>query len=157
MEAGPRDTAQGAEHDTADDADQLVTEGYALDLDSGPLSPDGPDDQTPDGVTDDGPEPDEMSAPEVEVELRPQRRLRLWQLAPIVGLGAVGSLMFAFPLFVAGHGEAFWPDLFTAAAWICAIPGLIFSYYAAALYVPMAGQALREGRAARAATSSTSE
>ncbi|QOV47804.1 hypothetical protein [Streptomyces chromofuscus] len=62
----------------------------------------GPDalDETPDGVTDDGPEPDEMfvSGPEVEVELRPQRRLRLWQLAPIVGLAAVGSLMFAFPL-----------------------------------------------------------
>ncbi|WP_240649433.1 hypothetical protein [Streptomyces sp. Z26] len=31
-------------------------------------------------------------------ELRPQRRLRLWQLAPIVVLSALGSLMFAFPL-----------------------------------------------------------
>ncbi|RCG26966.1 hypothetical protein DTL70_05900 [Streptomyces diacarni] len=31
-------------------------------------------------------------------ELRPQRKLRLWQLAPIVILGALGSLMFAFPL-----------------------------------------------------------
>ncbi|MFF4284707.1 hypothetical protein ACFY0R_05225 [Streptomyces sp. NPDC001633] len=31
-------------------------------------------------------------------ELRPPRRLRLWQLAPIVGLAALGSLMFAFPL-----------------------------------------------------------
>ncbi|THA27523.1 hypothetical protein E4198_04885 [Streptomyces sp. RKND-216] len=31
-------------------------------------------------------------------ELRPPRRLRLWQLAPIVILGALGSLMFAFPL-----------------------------------------------------------
>ncbi|MGJ5752881.1 hypothetical protein [Streptomyces puniciscabiei] len=63
------------------------------------LTDDGPD-EAPDGVTDDGPEPEEMyqSGPEVEVELRPQRRLRLWQLAPIVGLSAVGSLMFAFPL-----------------------------------------------------------
>ncbi|MRT44809.1 hypothetical protein FGX00_02985, partial [Xylella fastidiosa subsp. multiplex] len=63
------------------------------------LSPDGPDD-TQGGVTADGPEPDEMFAggPEVEVELRPQRRLRIWQLAPIVALAAVGSLMFAFPL-----------------------------------------------------------
>ena len=54
----------------------------------------------PDGVTDDGPEPEEMFAAgeEVEVELRPQRRLRIWQLAPIVTLAAVGSLMFAFPL-----------------------------------------------------------
>jgi hypothetical protein len=31
-------------------------------------------------------------------ELRPQRRLRLWQLAPIVALAVGGSLMFAFPL-----------------------------------------------------------
>lgn len=31
-------------------------------------------------------------------ELRPQRRLRAWQLAPIVALAVGGSLMFAFPL-----------------------------------------------------------
>ncbi|CAM5683850.1 hypothetical protein GCM10010345_00560 [Streptomyces canarius] len=64
-----------------------------------PLADDGPDD-TVGGVTADGPAPEEMypSGPEVEVELRPQRRLRIWQLAPIVGLAAVGSLMFAFPL-----------------------------------------------------------
>ncbi|MDT0568693.1 hypothetical protein RM704_14655 [Streptomyces sp. DSM 3412] len=107
MEAGPRDTAQSMEQGTAEDADQLVTEGYALDSEGDPLSPDGPEDQTPDVVSDDGPEPDEMSGPEVEVELRPQRRLRLWQLAPIVGLAAVGSLMFAFPLaFEFGDGGA---------------------------------------------------
>ncbi|NBM14129.1 hypothetical protein [Streptomyces sp. GC420] len=40
-------------------------------------------------------------------ELRPQRKLRIWQLAPIVGLAAVGSLMFAFPLaFEFGDGGA---------------------------------------------------
>jgi hypothetical protein len=40
-------------------------------------------------------------------ELRPQRRLRIWQLAPIVALGTVGSLMFAFPLaFESGGGGA---------------------------------------------------
>ncbi|WP_225101081.1 hypothetical protein [Streptomyces sp. CoH27] len=63
------------------------------------LADDGPY-ESPDGVTADGPTPEEMyeSGPEVEVELRPQRRLRIWQLAPIVGLSAVGSLMFAFPL-----------------------------------------------------------
>lgn len=38
-------------------------------------------------------------------ELRPQRKLRLWQLAPIVVLSALGSLMFAFPLaFEPGGG-----------------------------------------------------
>ncbi|MEV1025374.1 hypothetical protein [Streptomyces sp. NPDC050264] len=80
MEAGPRDTAPGGEQ----------------------LSPDGPD-AIPDGVTADGPTVDEITAQdeaaEVEIELRPQRRLRIWQLAPIVMLAAIGSLMFAFPLF----------------------------------------------------------
>ncbi|MFE7273197.1 hypothetical protein [Streptomyces sp. NPDC057623] len=94
MEAGPRDTAQGTENVTADRSEP--------ERDGDRLSPDGPDgiDETEGGVTDDGPEPEEMyaSGPEVEVELRPQRRLRIWQLAPIVSLAAVGSLMFAFPL-----------------------------------------------------------
>jgi hypothetical protein len=91
MEAGPRDTAQGTESVPAEIGDPEQGEER--------LSPDGPD-ETPDGVTADGPEPEEMftGGPEVEVELRPQRRLRIWQLAPIVGLAAVGSLMFAFPL-----------------------------------------------------------
>ncbi|MGW6295549.1 hypothetical protein [Streptomyces sp. NPDC055058] len=91
MEAGPRDTAHGSEH--------LTTERGEREQETDRLSPDGPE-ETQGGVTDDGPEPDEMfqGGDEVEVELRPQRRLRLWQLAPIVGLAAVGSLMFAFPL-----------------------------------------------------------
>ncbi|GAA0634934.1 hypothetical protein GCM10009535_08570 [Streptomyces thermocarboxydovorans] len=91
MEAGPRDTAQSTEH--------LTTERGAPERENDRLSPDGPE-ETQGGVTDDGPEPDEVFAggDEVEVELRPQRRLRLWQLAPIVGLAAGGSLMFAFPL-----------------------------------------------------------
>ncbi|GAA3842662.1 hypothetical protein GCM10022403_088300 [Streptomyces coacervatus] len=91
MEAGPRDTAQGTE--------PLTVESGEPEQDEDRLSPDGPD-ETQGGVTADGPEPEEMFAggPEVEVELRPQRRLRIWQLAPIVALAAVGSLMFAFPL-----------------------------------------------------------
>lgn len=98
MEAGPRDTAQGAEYDIAARGDQT-------------LSSDGPDEQLPSGVTDDGPQPDPLTTgpavEEVEVELRPQRRLRIWQLAPIVALAAVGSLMFAFPLaFEFGDGGA---------------------------------------------------
>ncbi|MFF1833092.1 hypothetical protein ACFVXE_02555 [Streptomyces sp. NPDC058231] len=78
MEAGPRDM----EHDAPDAQHEMAR-----------LSPDGPD------------EP--QVAPEVEVELRPVRRLRIWQLAPIVTLAAVGSLMFAFPLaFEFGDGGA---------------------------------------------------
>jgi hypothetical protein len=97
MEAGPRDTAPGTEHLTAGNGEPGQDDDR-LDAD-GRLSSDGPD-ETPDGVTADGPDPEEMfpGGPEVEVELRPQRRLRIWQLAPIVSLAAVGSLMFAFPL-----------------------------------------------------------
>ncbi|MEU6465029.1 hypothetical protein [Streptomyces sp. NPDC046976] len=126
MEAGPRDTAPGAERVTTEgdrpDQDEGPQEDLREDLGEGPqddlddglvpegedrLADDGPDD-TADGVTEDGPAPEEMytSGPEVEVELRPQRRLRIWQLAPIVGLSAVGSLMFAFPLAFDGDSGA---------------------------------------------------
>lgn len=114
MEAGPRDTAQSTERITAPDTERLTARGPERitveragdDQDDDSLSPDGPD-ETQGGVTDDGPEPEEMFAgPEVEVELRPQRRLRIWQLAPIVGLAAVGSLMFAFPLAFDGDSGA---------------------------------------------------
>ncbi|MEU9780001.1 hypothetical protein AB0H92_03245 [Streptomyces phaeochromogenes] len=97
MEAGPRDTAQGAEQGTATGGAHDTAQEQQ-DPDEDRLSPDGPDEITG-GVTADGPEPDEMfPGPEVEVELRPQRRMRIWQLAPIVSLAALGSLMFAFPL-----------------------------------------------------------
>jgi hypothetical protein len=63
---------------------------------------------TPDGLTSDGPdeqEPGEHATPEVEVELRPRGKFRIWQIAPIVILAGVGSLMFAFPLaFGTGDG-----------------------------------------------------
>ncbi|MFH9013623.1 hypothetical protein ACH4C6_19845 [Streptomyces sp. NPDC017943] len=94
MEAGPRDTARSTDGVTAERDGAVFGDGPEPETDR--LSDDGPD-ETP-SVTDDGPEPEEMFADEVEVELRPQRRLRLWQLAPIVALAALGSLMFAFPL-----------------------------------------------------------
>ncbi|MFB8245891.1 hypothetical protein ACFY3O_26140 [Streptomyces sp. NPDC001046] len=94
MEAGPRDTARSTDRITAEPDGAALGDGPEPETDR--LSDDGPD-ETP-SVTDDGPEPEEMFADEVEVELRPQRRLRLWQLAPIVALAALGSLMFAFPL-----------------------------------------------------------
>ncbi|MFC9129422.1 hypothetical protein ACFT4A_21575 [Streptomyces sp. NPDC057099] len=101
MEAGPRDTAHSTDHITADRDEPERLDGPehrdGPEQETDRLSSDGPDDETQ-GVTDDGPEPDEMFAEEVEVELRPQRRMRIWQLAPIVGLAALGSLMFAFPL-----------------------------------------------------------
>ena len=113
MEAGPRNTAPGGEYDTArgpagegPGTDDL-TGGDGQAGGDGFTPDDGPD-AGPDGTVDDGPQLDELSAEgEVEVELRPQRRLRVWQLAPIVVLAAIGSLMFAFPLaFEFGDGGA---------------------------------------------------
>ncbi|MFI9274794.1 hypothetical protein ACIGXM_29390 [Kitasatospora sp. NPDC052896] len=41
----------------------------------------------------------------LEREIRPRRRLRWWQILPIVLIGIGGSLMFAFPLaFGSGEG-----------------------------------------------------
>jgi cardiolipin synthase len=66
------------------------------------------------------------------------------------GKAGTFGLMFAFPLFLWGSGE----DGFDPAwvlGYVAGIPGLCLSLYAAALYVPMGLNALREGRAARAA------
>ncbi|GGS01930.1 hypothetical protein [Streptomyces nojiriensis] len=106
MEAGPRDTGQD---DTRREADPMLLDGtdgtdvpagLGLPADPARLTPDGPD--TPDSA-----EAEAAAGPEFEVELRPQRRLRLWQIAPIAMLAATGSLMFAFPLaFEFGDGGA---------------------------------------------------
>ncbi|MFD8866096.1 hypothetical protein ACFV1F_17255 [Streptomyces sp. NPDC059590] len=108
MEAGPRDVSQQSPHG-----------------DPGPLTSDGPDlaSDGPD-LTSDGPGGDAVSAepgaPAIDdgieglpapgesfSELRPPRRFRIWQIAPIVGLAILGSLMFAFPLaFEFGDGGA---------------------------------------------------
>ncbi|GAA1575054.1 MULTISPECIES: hypothetical protein [Streptomyces] len=103
MEAGPRDTGRDGTRDEADptllgepaDADVL-----GLPADPQRLTTDGPDaSETADGG--------DASGPAYEVELRPQRKLRIWQIAPIVVLAAAGSLMFAFPLaFEFGDGGA---------------------------------------------------
>ena len=45
--------------------------------------------------------------PVLERELRPEGRLRLWQIIPIIAVATAGSLMFAFPLaFESGGGGA---------------------------------------------------
>lgn len=75
--AGPRDNEESA-----------VEYGTYQDYSSHPAGPD-------EVIDSDVP----AQEPPVEPhELRPQRRLRVWQLAPVVVLGALGSLMFAFPL-----------------------------------------------------------
>jgi cardiolipin synthase len=58
-------------------------------------------------------------------------------------------LMFAFPLFLAGNSTLGWADAAEVLAWACAIPGLVLGYYSLWLYVPLALEALRDGRSAR--------
>jgi hypothetical protein len=99
MEAGPRDRPQpehGQGHSGSGELPELVVDG-PLDESLEPLVAEPQGD--PDGA--------EGQEQESFRELRPQRRLRIWQLAPIVALATVGSLMFAFPLaFEFGDGGA---------------------------------------------------
>lgn len=60
-------------------------------------------------------------------------------------------LMFAFPAFVAGASTFWWAPISADLAWLFVVPGLVFSYWAAAIYVPIGRRALKEGREARAA------
>ena len=67
--------------------------------------------------------------------------------------GKAGTLaiMFAFPSFLfAEHTTGFLHGLFALSAWSFTIGGLMLGYYAAFRYIPLARDALREGRAARA-------
>ena len=63
-----------------------------------------------------------------------------------VGKAGTFALMFAYPFFLLSHAGTSVDDAARVAAWVCAIPGLVLSYYAAATYVPLARQALAEGR-----------
>ena len=64
-----------------------------------------------------------------------------------VGKAGTFALMFAYPLFLLSHAGTSVDDAARVVAWCCAVPGLVLSYYAAATYVPLARQALAEGRA----------
>ncbi len=69
-----------------------------------------------------------------------------------VGKAGTLALMFALPMFLwldhtspgVGH------DVLAVITWSFTIGGLVLSYYAAAGYIPIAREALREGRADRA-------
>lgn len=65
------------------------------------------------------------------------------------------ALMFALPLFVlvAELDPSATRDVIEVITWLFTIGGLILSYYATAVYIPMARTALRDGRAAREASS----
>src|SRR5690606_3366634 len=61
------------------------------------------------------------------------------------GKAGTFGLLMAFPLFLAHESSLEW---WQGWAWLTGIPGLVLSYYAAVLYVPIARRALGEARAA---------
>jgi cardiolipin synthase len=65
--------------------------------------------------------------------------------------GKAGTLavMFAFPLFLLADNISTGQDLTRFAAWCFAVVGLVLGYYALVTYLPMARDALREGRRGR--------
>ena len=65
------------------------------------------------------------------------------------GKCATFALLFAFPALLAGASDGPITSFFTWFGWICAVPGLVYSYLSAAEYVPIARQALSDGRSAR--------
>jgi cardiolipin synthase len=66
----------------------------------------------------------------------------------VTWFGKAGTfcLMIAFPLFLASESTVGWADAAGTLAWLIGIPGLVLSWYAALRYVPLARQALRDGR-----------
>ena len=56
--------------------------------------------------------------------------------------------MMAFPSFLGSHSSLSYADALGVLAWCTAIPGLVLSYLAALMYIPLGRKALAEGRAA---------
>lgn len=67
-----------------------------------------------------------------------------------VGKAGTFALMFAYPAFLLSGGSAAWQVPFRAFAWFSGIGGLALAWVAACAYVPVARNALLEGRRARA-------
>jgi cardiolipin synthase (CMP-forming) len=71
----------------------------------------------------------------------------------VVWVGKAGTfgLMGCLPLFLATDGPGGWEHPLRVVTYVLVVPALVLSWYAAASYLPMARQALREGRAPRCA------
>jgi cardiolipin synthase len=65
------------------------------------------------------------------------------------GKAGTFGLLCAFPWFLAGSADVAGAELFTLFGWLCGIPGLVLSYYAAVTYVPILRRAYAEGRRSR--------
>jgi cardiolipin synthase len=70
-----------------------------------------------------------------------------------VGKAGTFGLMFAYPTFLLGYGDAGWQEPIRVIAWVTGVVGLTLAWIAAGSYIAPARQALRDGRAARQAGS----
>jgi len=66
-----------------------------------------------------------------------------------VGKAGTFALMFSYPAFLLGYGTAGWQGPVRIVAWVTGVTGLVLAWVAAGSYVPVARQALAEGRQAR--------
>jgi cardiolipin synthase len=66
-----------------------------------------------------------------------------------VGKAGTFALMFAYPAFLLADGTAGWQVPIRVIAWVTGIIGLALAWVAAGSYVPVARQALADGRRAR--------
>ena len=74
-----------------------------------------------------------------------------------VGKAGTFGLLCCFPLFLLGDEHALWARVLTDVTWAAVVPALVFSFVAAAAYVPLARRALedrRHGHARQEAVSS---
>ncbi len=66
-----------------------------------------------------------------------------------VGKAGTFGLMFAYPTFLLGYGDASWQQPIKVIGWVTGLVGLALAWYAAGSYIGPARKALRDGRAAR--------
>lgn len=66
-----------------------------------------------------------------------------------VGKAGTFALMFSYPAFLLGDGDARWQGPFLVLAWVTGIIGLTLAWVAAGTYLPVARKALAAGRKAR--------
>ena len=64
-----------------------------------------------------------------------------------IGKLATALLMMSFPLFLGGSSDMQGHELLTLAGWLTGIPGLVLSYYAGIMYVPIMRRAWAEHQA----------
>ena len=75
--------------------------------------------------------------------------LRGMKAPPVQWIGklATALLMMSFPLFLGGSSDIQGHELLTLAGWLTGIPGLVLSYYAGIMYVPIMRRAWAEHQA----------